>query len=341
MERLAAAHTPKQTFRGRTKQQFAAWKKRTLPRVLATLGHAPGKAPPRPKLTVEWEEDGLVKQRWLIDTQPGLSAALLLFRPADLKRGEKRPAILCCHGHGFHGKDAVMGALPTAEGAAHIRTHNYDYGLQMAQAGFVTYAIDWLGFGERSLRDVTNQPINLGGRDPCNILYLCATHLGTTVLALNCHDGSAATDFVCGRPFVDANRLGVMGLSFGGTMTTWMALTDRRFKGADIICYASPFHAMSYAKYNTCGSQMTPGLFELVDMADLQGLIAPRPLLFEAGIHDTCFDIDPVLNLHLPQLEKIYKAAGTPLELDVHPGEHAWGGRKSVAFFAKHLGLGR
>lgn len=37
----------------------------------------------------------------------------------------------------------------------------------------------------------------------------------------------------------------------------------------------------------------------------------------------------------------IYAAAGVPdrLELDLFPGEHGWGGRKSVAFFRKHLPL--
>ena len=41
----------------------------------------------------------------------------------------------------------------------------------------------------------------------------------------------------------------------------------------------------------------------------------------------------------MKQLEKIYKAAGASkkLELDFHPGPHAWGGNKSIEFFAKYL----
>ena len=338
-ERRAAHHKPKHAFTGRTKSQFQAWKRAANPKVLATLGSKLQKVRPRPQQVTEWVQDGVIKQRWLIDTQPGLSAALLLYRPANLKRSEKRPALLCCHGHGQYGKDSVMGIAADSGRTAEIKNFNYDYGLQMAQAGFVTYAIDWLGFGERDSRRKPHHFSGIAQRDPCNIHYFCATMLGTTVLAMNCHDASVVTDFVCTRPFVDRHHLGVMGLSYGGTMTTWVMLTDPRFSAADIMCYGGPFHAMTYKTYNSCGSQVAPGLFDLVDMADLQGLIAPRPLLYEAGIHDTCFDVDAVMGEHWPQLEKIYRAAGAAdaLELDLHGGEHAWGANKSVEFFRRHL----
>jgi hypothetical protein len=70
-----------------------------------------------------------------------------------------------------------------------------------------------------------------------------------------------------------------------------------------------------------------------------KGLPAPRPLLIDIGIHDTCCKPDTALQCQR-QLERIYQAAGAAdkLELDLFPGEHAWGGNKSVAFFRKHLG---
>ena len=332
------SHKPRNAFKGKSKAQFSAWKKSTLPQVLNTLGHKPKKVKPNAELLVEWEEDGLIKQRWVIDTQPGLSAVLLLFRPKNLKKGEKRPAILCCHGHGAHGKNPVMGIIAPTERFEHMEILNYSYGLEMAKAGFVTYAIDWLGFGERSSKYKPHyHESQIGGRDECNVNYLCATMLGTTPLAINCHDGSAATDFVASQKFVDKNNLGVMGLSQGGTMTTWMALYDKRFKAVDIICYAGPFHDVAYRTYNVCGSQVAPGLYDLVDTYDLQGLIAPRPLLVELGVHDQCFHIDHTYSKHFKSLEKIYKAANAKIELDMFPGPHAWGKDKSFGFFKKHL----
>ncbi len=336
---LALNHKPACAFTGKTPAQFKAWQKKTLPQVLATLGKRPGKVKPNAELLVSWREHGLIKERWVIDTQPGLSAVVLIFRPDNLKRGEKRPALLCCHGHGKHGKHPVMGIIEPTEKFAGMDQLNYSYGLQMAKKGFVTYALDWLGFGERSS---TYKPhfheAQIGSRDQCNVNYLCATMLGTTPLALNTHDGSATTDFVASQPYVDAKNLGVMGLSQGGTMTTWMAVTDQRFKAVDIICYAGPFYDIAYRTYNVCGSQVTPGLYAAVDMAELQGLIAPRPLLVELGVHDTCFHIDHTYSKHYQQLERIYKAAGAEIDLDLFPGPHAWGANKSEAFFRKHLG---
>jgi hypothetical protein len=338
-DRLAADHKPRFAFGGRNKQQFEAWKSKALPQALATLGSPPARVPRNEELLAEWREDGLVKQRWVIDVQPGLAATLLIFRPENLARGEKRPALLCCHGHGPLGKDGPMGLAMHAEGKANVAFHNYDYGLQMAKAGFVTYSLDWLGFGERAFGAKPHFYKGVEGRDPCNVLYLCATMLGTTMLAMNCSDASIATDFVCEQPYVDPRNLGVMGLSLGGTMTTWMALYDKRFKAADIMCYAGPFREIAYRTYNVCGSQVTPGIFDLVDVAELQALIAPRPLLYELGLFDSCFEYDYTRKT-LEGIRRIYKAAGVEdrLEEDVFPGEHAWGGNRSVGFFRKWLG---
>ncbi|MGE0082695.1 MAG: alpha/beta hydrolase family protein, partial [Thiohalomonadaceae bacterium] len=214
------------------------------------------------------------------------------------------------------------------------------YGHQMAKAGYVTFAIDWMGKGDR---DDSKKPHHLkhaGGQDWCNLLYLHATMLGTTPLAMNVAQGRVATDFACSLPNVDPNKLGVMGLSGGGTMTLWSALCDERFKAAEIICYSDLWAAFGIRDINYCGMQVAPGLYKLVDLPDLQGLLAPRPLLIDIGVHDTCFKIDTALSCHR-QLEKIYKAAGVAgrLELDLHPGEHGWGGNRSVDFFGKHLGM--
>jgi hypothetical protein len=83
---------------------------------------------------------------------------------------------------------------------------------------------------------------------------------------------------------------------------------------------------------------MTPGLFDLCDVPDLQGLIAHRPLLVEVGISDNCFLADDAMSCYR-EVEKIYSAAGARerLELDLFQGGHAWGANKSVDFFRKHL----
>ena len=283
------------------------------------------------------DQDGLIKQRVVLDVEEGLSANIYLFRPADA--AGKLPGLLACHGHGLFGKEPVMGNRSSPELRAAIELHNYDYGLQMAKAGYAVVAIDWRGFGERDDRRKPNWIDIAHGRDMCNMHYLRATVLGMTVLGMHVHDGMCALDYLCGQPFVDADRIGVMGLSQGGTMTTWMSLCDERIKAADIMCYSDRFADFGMRDVNFCGSQITPGLYALCDLPDLHGLTAPRPLLVEIGVHDDCFMVDSALSC-FGEVRKIYAAAGADdkLELDLFEGGHQWGARKSFDFFAKHLG---
>jgi hypothetical protein len=336
--RLAETHRPAFAFGGRTRRDFAAWKRKALPAVLKTLGKWPQRVRANPELQCEWEHDGLLKQRWILDVGPHISAVFLINRPKRIKRGERLPAILCCHGHGEFGKEPVMGNDSAPELRAAIERHNYSYGHQMAKAGFVTFAIDWIGFGERNdSRKPHFSSVN-GTRDWCNLYYLNATMLGMTSLSINVAHGMAATDFASSFRFVDRNRLGVMGLSGGGTMTLWMALCDERFRAAEIICYSDLWRYFGFRDYNYCGMQVAPGLFSLVDLPDLQGLLAPRPLLVDIGVHDTCFFVESSMQCY-KKVRRIYRAAQVPakLELDLFAGEHRWGGNKSVRFFQRWL----
>jgi hypothetical protein len=334
---MALAHQPSHNFTSSTPEAFAAWRAEVYPRVIGTLGIFPERVPANPEMVAEWVEDGVRKQRWLVDVAPHIAAVVQINRSVDLPADEKRPTLLCWHGHGKYGKDSVMGNRSDPERRAEIEKFNYDYGHQMAQHGFVTFGLDWMGVGERADWAKPHWRTHNGGRDWCNLYYLHATMLGMTSLSINVGHGMAATDFVLTQPNVDADRLGVMGLSGGGTMTTWTALVDRRFKAAEIMCYCDQWPYFGMRDLNYCGMQVAPGLFTLVDLSNLQGLIAPTPALFDLGVYDSCFNLDTALPAYRT-VEAIYQAAGVDIDLDLFPGEHAWGGNKSVAFFTKHLG---
>jgi len=334
--KVTARHVPQfrfSDFRG----DFTQWKSEAIPLVRKTLGDWPPSTAADPELVADWVDRGVRKRRYLIDVAPDASASFQLNLP-EHHEGGALPAILCWHGHGPYGKDAVMGNLGSPEIAAHIAVYNYDYGHQMAAAGFATYAIDWMGCGDRNDAAKPHFLKHGEGRDWCNLYYLNATMLGMTSLSINLAHGRAATDFACSLPEVDASRLGVMGLSGGGTMTVWTALTDARFKAAEIICYSDLWEKFGIQDLNYCGMQIAPGLFKLVDLPDLQGLLAPLPLLVDIGANDTCFQADNAMEC-FRQVREIYAAAGRPdfLELDLFSGGHSWGANKSEAFFKKYL----
>ena len=59
----------------------------------------------------------------------------------------------------------------------------------------------------------------------------------------------------------------------------------------------------------------------------------------DIGIFDDCFRVDSAMPCY-KQVEQIYAAAGAGdrLWLDLHTGQHGWGGNQAPAFFGKYLG---
>lgn len=145
-------------------------------------------------------------------------------------------------------------------------------------------------------------------------------------------------DYLQTRPEVGPERIGMMGLSQGGTMTTFTTAAEPRIKAADIIGYVNPWERFGINRANFCGSQIVPDIFKYFDTHDIAGLIAPRPLLIEMGFHDTCFPIEDPLK-GFEGVRCIYKAAGVEDRLwkEVHPGEHGFAANQVYKFFDQYL----
>lgn len=315
----------------------ARWRRDALADVLATLGPALPAVDPNPEQVAEWSDGEIVFSQWLIDVAPGLSALVRVNRPA-VPGGEARPIIMCWSGHSPLGCGPTMSGPVTPEYRDWLDTVGTDFGIQMAIAGFCTFAVDWMGQGRLDDRRKPNHH-NIGmNRDLCDVYYLQATALGFTSLAINLQIGCQALDMVCALPFVDPTRVGVMGESYGGTLSLWTSLTDARIAATELICYSDRFADFGYRDLNWCGSQATPGLAALVDVADLQGLLAPRPLLIQIATEDDCFLLESAVACQR-RVTEIYGAAGASdfLEFVVMHGGHGWRSGASQNFFATHL----
>ena len=336
LRRRAKSLAPKYRFAGQSKDDFQKWQEALLAELTQALGPMPAPVELNPQIESECEEDGLIKRRVVLDTEADYSVVALVCMPTEAAADRSTPAILCNHGHGDFGKDSVMGIQNPDEPERQegIERKNYDYGLQMAKRGYVTIAIDY-----RSWSPADGKRADLyHGRDPCNIHYITGAIMGTNLLALDIWDARRTLDYLCSLGQVDPERIGTMGLSFGGTMTAWISLIDKRIKATDIICYSDRFEDFAVGRASFCGSQIVPGLFSLCDVPDLHGLTAPRPLLIEIGKQDDCFLVDSALSCYR-EVERIYAAAGASdrLYLDLFEGKHQFAGNKAFDFFDRYL----
>jgi dienelactone hydrolase len=324
---------PRLKFSGKTVEDWRTWRKQFRASILKQLGSMPEQVPLRAE-TVRTDDMGeYVREKIIFDTEKYASVPAFVLVPKFLKRGEQRPAVLAAHGHGI-GKNPLVGL---DENERPHSDYQHQLAVQLVKRGYVVIAPDWRGFGERQ----SPQEWVRGGRDRCNVNYLAEGYRGYHLIALQIWDAMKTVDYLQTRKEVDPKRIGCVGVSFGGTMTTYLSALDKRIKCACISGYVSTVRDDALGLRglgNTCGVQYMPGLLTIGDIADVAGLIAPRPLVVEMGEQDTCFVIDDVLKGYR-HLSKIYNAAGARDRLvkDQFNGEHQFSGAVSLDWFDKWL----
>ena len=118
----------------------------------------------------------------------------------------------------------------------------------------------------------------------------------------------------------------------------YLAALDKRIRAAVVSGYLTTFTAYALNTGNFCGSQFLPGIYRYADVADLHGLIAPRPLLIEAGRADRGFPIEASRGAD-SHLMEIYAAAGSAerLERDEFDGGHEFHAEASITFMEQSL----
>jgi len=137
---------------------------------------------------------------------------------------------------------------------------------------------------------------------------------------------------------VDPHRIGCAGKSLGGQMAMWLGAVDQRVR----VTVSSGFLTrMDEMERGHCMCWKTPGLRELVDFADIYGLIAPRALLCQNGMKEKAgggFPVD-LARVALKEIEPIYQALEAPqnLEFVAHKEGHVFDLPSLQSFLEKHL----
>lgn len=315
-------------FKATSADECNAWQKDFASKLRTLLGpHTP---PAKWKTTVVSikELDDHVRQELLLsaDGHPALPIYLLV--PKGVKG--KGPAILAIHGHGSHGHHPVAGRddRPGVDNA--IKSANYDYGRQLVRKGYVVAVPCLTPFGDRLGKWGSKQ-------DACGDTFIRMQILGKTLIGENLRDCLWAIELLARHENVDADRLGCVGLSYGGRMTMLTSALEPRIK-ACVISGAMNAMQERVSKPYSCGAQIIPGLLQYGDVPEIASLIAPRHCLWEVGAKDTL--IDPTWADEIFRRQKrAYLALGAQdrLNVDRFDGGHAWHGTEAALMLHKVL----
>ncbi len=307
---------------------LAGWRERVRARLSALLGEPPEPIPLDAEVLATVDCGTYRRETVVFDVEPTMSVPAYLLVPHD--RREPGPAVLALHGHG-PGKDEVCGVDTPAVRAA-FEEHRGDYAHALAERGYVVLAPDLRCFGERA----DWQPDD---RYHCDVNLVHAVMAGSHPIAQNLWDLRRALDLLAEHPLVEADRLGVVGFSYGATMALFVAALDQRVRAAVVSGYLSSWQTAHRVPWNMCGSQVLPGMLGSLEHVDVAALIAPRALLVETGSDDPLFP-EAAARRTVEQLRALYAVFGAPTDAlvhDVFAGGHRWHGELVGEFLDRRL----
>lgn len=260
-----------------------AWRKQRA-QIRTTLNDLLGDLPPRPPVSafqvVSIEnKGGYVLETIQFDNGAGEMVKGYLFLPKKATVQSKAPAILYCHWHGGQydiGKKELLGtnAAPVVPGPA------------LAEAGYIVLGLDAPCFGERNGQGPDGpQQKGSAGEMSASKFHLWS---GRTLWGMMLRDDLTALDYLCSRPEVDADRIGVTGISMGSTRSWWiMALDDRPRAAVCVGCMTRYEELIRAGMLKAHGIYYyVPGMLKHFDTEAVIALAAPRPMIFMTGDQD-------------------------------------------------------
>lgn len=240
-------------------------------------------------------------------------ASLIVSKSID--RTKKHPAIVWIHGSGSD--QNYLGWHPGLY-RMYYSMHQY-----LAQQGYVILTPDYRGSSGYDREWATGNYLDLGGKDLLDV--------------------ASGADYLKTLPYVDPERIGVWGLSYGGFMTLQaVTVTPTLFRAAIDVAGVTDWGprpgGWTYARMGTPAAHPDE-YFRAAPVKHMDKL--ERPLLVLHGTNDTNVAFHDTLSL-VDTLTKL----GKPFELAIYPGEphffrrehvlkDAW--RRAEAFFDRHL----
>lgn len=255
------------------------------------------------------------------ESWPGVKASALLYRPNDAGTKPLPLVVICC-GHGQGGK--------LAPGYQAMARH-------LTRRGAMVLCPDNIGQGERT-------PM---GHRRCVAPFAC----GLSVQGLIVMETLGWIAWARKQPGVDPQRVAAAGNSGGGTLTVFLAALCPDLAAVASSGYPSTFDFIARKEKQHCHCNLLPGIVGQLEMWQLLGCFAPRPLFIFQGDGDSLIPAD--LFYHVARkVRHVYRAAGADAAADagtekafearLFQGAHSWDSPRIVGvgkFMAARLKL--
>lgn len=213
--------------------------------------------------------------RFLFESEPDFFVPAHLIYPKKIEG--KIPLVICLQGHS-PGMHISLGRKPYPSREPIMVEGDRDFCLQAVKRGYAALALEQRGFGELSYKE--------NGENCCHDLVCQAMLTGQTLLGQRLYDiSNAITATLSEFDFIDAEKIGIMGNSGGGTSSFYAACFDERIK---VSMPSSSFCSIAdaWGGIYHCSCSYIQGILNYFEMADLSILIAPRYLIAVNGIYD-------------------------------------------------------
>ncbi len=280
---------------------------------------------PATRLTYETPE---WKGYWIrLDVWPEIIAGGILLIPKDIKPGEERPVVVFQHG---------LGGLPEPLVDPEIESAYHSFGSRLAEQGYIVYA------PQNPYGLLIDEPSN---RKTFRIVQRMANPLKQSLFSVITGQHDQTLKWLKQLPFVDEERIGFYGLSYGGK--TAMRVPPVLKDYSVVIC-SGDFNEWVWknTSLHFPASYMFVGEYEIFEFnlantfnyAEMAGLIAPRPFMVERGHFDGVAP-DEWVAYEYAKVRRLYDRLGIGgrTTIEFFNGPHEINGAGTLKFLDKYL----
>jgi dienelactone hydrolase len=333
---LHKANNADHRFTAKSVTEARIWQKRTihaLEKILGFQGTQPVR--PQPKIIETIDKGDYIRQKTLIRTTMYSLMPVYLLIPKSAPKPNK--TVLAFHGHGYGVKD-IIGLGEDGHEREDPDGYQKDFAVELCKHGMTVAAPEISCFGERTT-DFSYLNKLLGQMEPTTCMHAAAlaNHIGFTILGFRIYEMKRLIDYLCSLPECEKSQIGAMGISGGGMLTFFLTALERRIKACVVSGYFCTFKDSILAMHH-CQCNFVPRLGDFGEIYDLAGLIAPRPMLVEAGSYDPIFPMTAVKK-SVHKAKSIYRVFNVMknLKTDYFQGRHQISGAKAYDFLLQNL----